>query len=125
MDVIGERWALLIVRELFWRNNRFTGIQAKTGAPRDVLTARLKRLVEAGIVERRPYSEHPPRFEYFLTEVGRDLQPVLLAIQEWSLRHDVRDPDLPPSIQMEHHGHPIDPVSRFTCRACGEPINSR
>ena len=122
MDVIGERWSLLIVRELLWGNNRFSGIQAQTGAPRDVLSARLKSLVEAGILERRRYSERPPRDEYLLTDLGKSLEPILLAIQEWSLANGIRDPGLPPSVQKEHHGHQIDPVSRFTCRVCGEEI---
>src|SRR5438045_3551392 len=80
LDVIGEKWSLLVVRELFLGVRRFNDIWTNTGAPRDVLTARLRRLEELGVVERRSYSEHPPRFEYRLTDAGKDLRPVVMAL---------------------------------------------
>ena len=76
LDIVGEKWALLAVREVFLGNRRFDEMIRLTGAPRDTLAARLRTLVEAGILERRQYSEHPARFEYYLTEVGKDLYPV-------------------------------------------------
>jgi DNA-binding HxlR family transcriptional regulator len=121
LEVIGERWSLLIVREQFWGNHRFSDIQRATGAPRDVLSARLRRLVDAGILEKRTYSERPPRAEYHLTRRGRALSPVLMAIQEWSYAH-LEDADGPCTARFPHGDHDVDPVSHFTCRACGETL---
>ncbi|HEY5011065.1 MAG TPA: helix-turn-helix domain-containing protein, partial [Acidimicrobiales bacterium] len=67
LEIVGEKWALLAVREVFLGNRRFDEMVRRTGAPRDTLTARLKTLVAAGVLERRAVSEHPPRFEYRLT----------------------------------------------------------
>ena len=122
LDLLGERWALLILRELFWGNYRFAGIQEKTGAPRDVLSARLKLLTEAGLIEKRQYSERPPRSEYHLTESGRAVQPILLSIQEWALKYRPRPEGEQPVIQPRHHDHQIDPEVRTFCRVCGEEL---
>ena len=96
LEVVGERWALLVVRELALGAHRFTAIVAGTGAPRDRITARLRALTEAGVVERRQYQSGPDRFEYHLTESGRALLPVLDALlawgREWAVSPD--DPDL-------------------------------
>jgi DNA-binding HxlR family transcriptional regulator len=121
LEVIGERWSLLIIREQFWGNHRFSAIQRATGAPRDILSARLRRLVDAGILEKRGYSERPPRAEYHLTRRGRALSPVLMAIQEWSYAH-LEDEDGPGTARFPHGDHDADPVSRFTCRTCGETL---
>ena len=75
LDIVGEKWALLAIREVFLGDRRFDEMVRRTGAPRDTLAARLRTLVAAGILERRRYSEHPARFEYHLTEAGRDLYP--------------------------------------------------
>jgi len=95
LDVVGERWALLIVRELALGNSRFDDIVRGTGAPRDRVAARIKALDEAGVIERTPYQESPPRFDYRLTESGRALVPVLDALLAWGLDHAIRpgDPD--------------------------------
>lgn len=95
LEVVGERWALLVVREIVLGNNRFSGIVDGTGAPRDRIAARLKSLEEHGVVARRRYQQSPPRFEYELTESGRALVPVLDALLVWSLHHVVArdDPD--------------------------------
>ena len=83
LDLLGERWALLVVRELFWGNHRFAGIARHTGAPRDVLSARLRRLVDAGVIEKRRYSESAPQgIGYDSTQAGRDLAPVLAALTQ-------------------------------------------
>ena len=120
LQIVGERWALLAVRELFWHQHRFSEIQRNTGAPRDVLSARLKALVEAGVVERRQYSERPPRHDYHLTAAGRDLAPVLMALTEWSDRH------LPagagPRPNFPHAGHEVQPRVEVTCGECGEQL---
>ncbi|MFZ1163548.1 winged helix-turn-helix transcriptional regulator [Mycobacterium sp.] len=95
LDVVGERWALLIVRELALGNTRFQDIVRGTGAPRDRVAARIKALEEAGVIRRIPYQTAPPRFDYQLTEAGRELVPVLDALLAWGLDHAVQpnDPD--------------------------------
>ncbi|MDT5273167.1 MAG: hypothetical protein QOG95_99 [Mycobacterium sp.] len=95
LDLVGERWALLIVRELALGNSRFQDIVRGTGAPRDRVAARLKALDEAGVIRRVRYQAAPPRFDYQLTESGRALIPVLDALLAWGLDHavDPNDPD--------------------------------
>ena len=95
LDVVGERWALLIVRELALGNSRFQDIVRGTGAPRDRVAARMKALDEAGVIRRVPYQTSPPRFDYQLTDSGRALLPVLDALRAWGLDHAVppNDPD--------------------------------
>lgn len=84
LDLIGDRWTLLVVRDLFKGKRRFSEFLAsEEGIKTNILTDRLKRLEDAGLVERTPYQRHPPRFEYHLTRAGRDLSPVLTAIFAW------------------------------------------
>ena len=80
LEVIGERWSLLIVRDVFNGNRRFGEMQSSLGVARNVLSARLQRLVDEDILERRAYQESPARYEYFLTEKGLDLWPTLIAL---------------------------------------------
>ncbi|GAB3918751.1 hypothetical protein GCM10011575_33720 [Microlunatus endophyticus] len=87
LTVVGERWSLLVLRELDFGVHRFSDIQVNTGAPRETLALRLKRLEDAGLIERRQYSARPPRAEYHLTESGRDIAPVLAALRRWGERH--------------------------------------
>ena len=87
LALVGRPYALLVVRELRYGRSRFTDLAAGTGAPRDVLTRRLRELESVGIIERRRYSERPPRHEYVLTEAGAELHPVLLQLKEWGDRH--------------------------------------
>ena len=119
LDVVGEKWALLAVREVFLGNRRFDEIVRRTGAPRDTMAARLRTLVGAGILERRQYSEHPARFEYRLTSAGRDLYPVILTLMRWGDRY-LADGDGPP-LMLEHHGdHALSP--ELVCAECGEQV---
>ena len=97
LEVIGERWSLLIVRDVMNGNRRFGEIQSSLGVARNVLSARLQRLVEEGILERRPYQQSPERFEYFLTEKGLDLWPALIALLHWGDRYS-SSPDGPPKM---------------------------
>ncbi len=83
LDVVGERYSLLILRELGFGVTRFSDIRHDTGAPRETLANRLRKLEEAGIIMRHQYSEHPPRDEYLLTEARRALGPVLTKLREW------------------------------------------
>jgi DNA-binding HxlR family transcriptional regulator len=95
LEVVGERWALLVVREIALGATRFSDIVAGTGAPRDRIAARLKALESAGVIARTPYRDGPVRYEYRLTESGDALLPVLDALLEWGKRHAVApdDPD--------------------------------
>jgi len=119
LDIVGEKWALLAVREVFLGNRRFDEMVRRTGAPRDTLAARLRTLVGAGILERRQYCEHPARFEYRLTEAGRDLYPVITTLMRWGDRYLAGD-DGPPLVLQHHCGHRV--VPEVICEACGEPL---
>jgi DNA-binding HxlR family transcriptional regulator len=117
LAVIGEKWSLLVVRELAFGIHRFDAIVQNTGAPRDILTSRLRSLESSGVVEKRQYSERPPRFEYHLTEAGRELRPILLSLGQWGSRWAA---DAPP-VSWEHTcGETLEVV--HTCKACGEAV---
>ena len=83
LGVVGDRWTLLVLRELDSGVHRFNDIHANTGAPRDRLTTRLRELEEAGLITRRRYSEHPPRDDYLLTSAGSAIGPVLRELRIW------------------------------------------
>jgi len=87
LDVVGERWSLLVLREIHFGVNRFQDIQATTGVPRDTLALRLRKLEEAGVIVRKRYCDRPPRDEYELTEAGFGIAPVLVALREWGERY--------------------------------------
>jgi DNA-binding HxlR family transcriptional regulator len=88
LDLVGDRWTLLVVRDLVRGKHRFADfLQSPEGIPTNILADRLKRLATAGIVESRRYSDHPPRVEYLLTAKGEDLRPILRAMVEWGVRH--------------------------------------
>lgn len=87
LSIVGERWSLLVLRELHFGVHRFKDIQINTGAPRETLALRLRSLEDAGLIERRQYSEHPPRDEYHLTEAGHEIEPVLTALRRWGQSH--------------------------------------
>src|SRR6266571_4414119 len=91
LDIIGERWTILILRDLFREGSRKFQDFERSLAPisPNTLSARLKRLEEAGVVERRFYEQHPPRAEYVLTDKGRQLGPVLKTLLEWGSKHTV------------------------------------
>jgi DNA-binding HxlR family transcriptional regulator len=119
LEVVGDRWALLVVREAFLGSHRFDQIQRKTGAPRDVLAARLRKLVEEGVLERRMYQEHPARFEYHLTEAGLDLYPVITALRQWGDRHVSRPGPTPRPFAHACGG---DHPAHLVCPDCGQPV---
>jgi DNA-binding HxlR family transcriptional regulator len=100
LDVVGERWALLVVREIALGARRFDEIVRGTGAPRDRVAARLKSLERAGVLTRDRYQDSPPRHEYRLTDSGHALLPVLDALLAWGKVHavDADDPD-----RMSHY----------------------
>lgn len=117
---LGERWALLVVRDVSIGRRRFDEIQESLGVATNVLSQRLATLVEEGILERRRYSEHPERFEYRLTEKGRELVPVLLALLRWGDKWTA-GPDGPPletvHTECDHSFHMVP-----TCSHCGEEV---
>lgn len=89
LDILGDRWTLLVIRDLTFLGKRRFGelLSSPETIPTNLLTDRLRRLEEGGLVEKVPYQLRPPRYEYQLTAKGRDLFPVLRALAEWSLRH--------------------------------------
>ena len=87
LEVVGERWSLLIVRNVFLGLRRFDEIQSNLGIARNVLQTRLTRLLEQGVLEKRLYQEHPPRYEYRLTDKGLDLWPTVVALMQWGDRY--------------------------------------
>jgi len=123
LEVIGERWSLLIVRAVMHGNRRFGEMQESLGIARNVLSARLQRLVDEGILERRAYSENPPRHEYFLTQKGLDLWPALIALLDWGDRYSP-DPDGPRRLIV--HKECGGKVSgRGICESCGQVLTAR
>ncbi len=123
LEVVGERWALLVVREVGLGVRRFADVLERTGAPRAVLAARLRALVEAGVLETRPYREpgSRERREYRLTDAGRDLLPVVHALREWGDRH--APPPGGPPLALEHRGCGGEVHLQLAC-TCG-PVGQR
>jgi DNA-binding HxlR family transcriptional regulator len=123
LELVGERWSLLVVREVSLGNHRFSEIARGTGAPRDRLSARLNALLAAGVLEKRPYSTTPPRSGYHLTAAGRDLLPVLQGLMQWGDRWVAEEPPVRLHHSVHRHGdHAVD--AEWTCRTCGEPVNA-
>ncbi|MDQ1043702.1 helix-turn-helix domain-containing protein [Streptomyces sp. V4I2] len=119
LAVVGEKYSLLVLREVCLGNRRFDQLVRNIGAPRDILATRLRRLVDAGILTKRAYSERPQRFEYRPTQAGLELEPVLMTLMAWGDRHLHRHDDRP--MVVEHScGHELAPV--VTCRACGDTV---
>ena len=83
LEIVGEWWSMLILRDVFLGVTRFDDIQERLGISRNILSRRLSTLVDAGVLKKVLYSEHPPRFEYRLTKKGVDLWPVLTAMRQW------------------------------------------
>jgi DNA-binding HxlR family transcriptional regulator len=110
LEIIGEKWTLLVLRDAYYGVRRFQDFQRHLGVPRPVLSQRLAKLVEAGVLRRVPYQEPGarPRHEYRLTQKGRDLFPTIVALMEWGDRY-AADPDGPPTV--------------LTHRDCGELVH--
>jgi DNA-binding HxlR family transcriptional regulator len=122
LEIVGEKWALLAIREVFLGDRRFDEMVRRTGAPRDTLAARLHTLVDAGVLERRQYSDKPARFEYWLTEAGKELYPVILTLMRWGDRY-LAGRDGPPLVLEHRCGHRL--VAELVCQACGEHLDPR
>lgn len=121
LEVVGERWTLLVLRDALFGLRRFDEFRASLGIASNVLAARLDRLCAEGLLERRPYQERPERHEYLLTAKGRDLAPALLMLMQWGDRH-YPNPGGPPRVAVhagECGGHLDDTL---TCERCGQQV---
>lgn len=123
LEVVGERWSLLIVRDVMLGLRRFEEIQRDLGIARNVLQARLERLTEQGVLERRLYQERPPRHEYRLTEKGLDLWPAIVALMRWGDRYAC-GPAGPP-VLLEHRGCGGRIDDHLCCERCGARLTAR
>ena len=122
LEVVGDWWSLLIVRDAFLGVRRFDDFHARLGIPRNTLNQRLSHLVGAGILQRTPYQDRPLRHEYRLTDKGRDLFHVITAMRQWGDRWAA--PDGPP-LRIRHNacGRIVKAVP--TCSHCGERLDLR
>jgi DNA-binding HxlR family transcriptional regulator len=118
LDIVGEWWTLLIVRNLLLGQRRFEQIQSDLGIARNILSDRLTTLVDHGIVQRVRYMEHPDRYEYLLTEKGRDLFPVITALMAWGDKW--ASPDGAPMLFKHSCGHTVG--ADAVCSECGAPM---
>jgi DNA-binding HxlR family transcriptional regulator len=123
MEILGERWTFLILREAFYGVRRFSDMQRNLGIARNILSTRLQTLVAAGILERRLYHSEPERYEYRLTEAGRDLYPAIVTLMRWGDKH--LQGELGPPVVLRHNlcGHEADPL--LVCAHCREELRSR
>jgi DNA-binding HxlR family transcriptional regulator len=119
LDVIGDRWTLLILRDVFRGVRRFSQIQHDLGIAKNLLTDRLVALVEAEVVEKVPYQDRPIRHEYRLTEKGRALSPALVAIMRWG---DVWCGDGDAPTELVHHECDTRLELQPWCTTCNEPV---
>jgi DNA-binding HxlR family transcriptional regulator len=120
LEVLGERWTLLIVRDVLLGLRRFEEFQRSLGIARNVLTDRLNRLVEAGVLERVPYQQRPLRHEYRFTPMGRELGVPVVGLMQWGDRHLAR-PAGPPRL-TRHHGCGGSLRVELACATCREPV---
>jgi len=122
LEVVGEWWTPLILRDLFLGVSRFDQFQSRLGISRNVLTERLAKLEEQGVVERVPYQDHPPRHDYRLTEKGADLWRLMTMMREWGDRWAA--PAGPPVVTLHRDcGEVAEAV--LVCSACNEPLEPR
>lgn len=122
LEVIGERWSLLIIRDVLRGIHRFDELQSSLGVTRSVLSARLAHLVNEGVLERRRYQQHPERFEYHLSEKGQALRPVILQLLIWGDRF-YPHPDGLPRL-LVHRGCGGRPDQDMCCSNCAKPLRT-
>ncbi len=121
VEVTGEWWSMLIVRDALLGVTRFDVFQKRLGVARNVLQQRLERLIESGVMEKSMYSEHPPRYDYRLTEKGRDLWPIINAMRQWGDQYSA--PQGPP-VRLVHRSCGNEAMGIVVCSECGEVMNS-
>ncbi|WP_434445347.1 winged helix-turn-helix transcriptional regulator [Lentzea sp. E54] len=122
LEVVGERWTLLIVRDVLLGTVRFEGLLTSLGIARNVLSDRLTGLVEHGVLERVAYQQHPPRYEYHPTAAGRELAVIVVALMQWGDRN-VPSPEGPPRTAL-HATCGSELVACLVCPDCGEPTRA-
>ncbi|BBU24646.1 transcriptional regulatory protein [Mycobacterium xenopi] len=122
LELIGDRWTLLIVRDALRGVRRFDDFRARLGVAHNVLSDRLSRLTEAGVLERRRYQQRPDRYEYHPTQQGLDLWPVLMSLLLWGDRYLA--PDGPPAL-VSHRDCGGRLTSQLTCATCGTQLGPR
>src|ERR1039457_3498634 len=123
LEVVGERWSLLIVRDVLLGLRRFDQLQADLGIARNVLQTRLTRLVDQGVLEKRLYQKRPKRYEYRLTEKGLDLWPTIVALMHWGDSYAA--PAAGPPVLLEHRGCGGAVDQHRICGACGARLSAR
>ena len=121
LELMGERWTMLVIREAFLGRRRFDELAERLGIARNVLTDRLRRLVDEGVLEKVRYQERPERFEYRLTAKGVDLWPVLVALLQYGDRYYA--PDGPPML-LTHRGCGGELDDRRICKRCGDKLQA-
>lgn len=124
LSVIGDRWTMLILREIFFRHRRFEEIQSVLNITRPVLAQRLRKLVSEGVLRKAAYQSQPTRYEYRLTEKGAALSPVMMAVMHWG-DTQMLPPGAPRAVHLRHCtcNAQFDPV--MTCSACHEPLTPK
>ena len=123
LEIIGERWTLLIVRDAMLGLRRFDEFQADLGIARNVLQSRLERLVDQGIFDKRRYQERPERYEYRLTSKGQDLWPTLVALMQWGDAHAPREAG--PPVLLQHRGFVVYMDANLIFTRCGQKLGPR
>lgn len=123
LEVTGEWWTYLVLRDLFQGMRRFDDLQRRSGIARNILSDRLRTLVEHGIVDRRLYQAKPDRYEYRLTDKGIDLYPVLVALMRWGDRWAAGEAGPPVVLTHKACGHDVMP--ELTCPHCHERVGAR
>jgi DNA-binding HxlR family transcriptional regulator len=123
LELVGERWTVLVLRDVFLGVRRFDELQRDLGIARNVLSVRLERLVDEGILKKTPYQERPVRYEYRLTARGRDLWPVMVELQQWGDRHAA--PEEGPPVVIRHRDCGGELGERRICARCGKPLELR
>ncbi|RFA10279.1 hypothetical protein B7R54_14475 [Subtercola boreus] len=119
--IFGDAWNVLILREAFYGNQRFDRLQEALDIGRNILTDRLKTLVEEGLLERAAYQDHPARYEYLLTQKGRDTYPVLLAMATWGRAHALSPDEDPLIFEHDTCGHDFDAM--VACSHCKQQVH--
>ncbi|MGW5655284.1 winged helix-turn-helix transcriptional regulator [Streptomyces humi] len=122
VDLLGDHWTPLVVREAFYGIRRFDEFQQELGIARNTLTDRLHRLVDEGVLEKRQYEAEPPRYDYVLTEKGRDLFAVLAAMSAWGDRWLAGERGVPVVFHHEACGH--DTAAEVVCAQCHTPLRA-
>ncbi len=121
LEIIGDRWSLLVLRGVFRGLHRFGELRDDLGIASNLLTDRLGSLVDEGLLERLPYQERPLRHEYRLTAAGLALSPVLVSIMQWGATHRVRGPATTTLVHTTCQA-PVENLTR--CTACGRPLDA-